>query len=158
VGNGSGEFSHPINCGFRKQDAHRKVKLKTRMLIFGFICLLFLLTPLSFMAAAKHSPFQDALVVRHMADLDDSARNNSRLTANGGVETGIELKGAERQASLTRGGDGPADWHDAIVRYAEARADLFIDGVRVDEDFPLGPLWQTHEQLKLLTSSEQCAI
>ena len=54
------------------------------------------------------SPFDDAVAVWHMADLNDSAGANSALTIHGDVEVGVELEGVERAASIKRGGDGRA--------------------------------------------------
>lgn len=34
------------------------------------------------------------------------------------------------------------DWHDVIVRFTGAKLELFIDGVLLDEEFPLGELRQ----------------
>ena len=60
----------------------------------------------------KKSPFADATAVWHMADLNDTAVKNSNLTPHGDVKLGIELKGAEREASIKRGGDGyVAEFH-----------------------------------------------
>ena len=53
-------------------------------------------------------PFDDAIAVWHMADLNDSAGNNSALTIHGDVKVGVELTGIDREASLKRGGDGRA--------------------------------------------------
>ena len=35
---------------------------------------------------------------------------------------------------------GPDGWHDILVRFDNARIELFIDGVLVDEEWPHGPL------------------
>ncbi|MFC1601501.1 LamG-like jellyroll fold domain-containing protein [Candidatus Sumerlaeota bacterium] len=37
---------------------------------------------------------------------------------------------------------GPTDWHDLVVRFTGPKLDLFIDGVLVDEEFPIGSLRQ----------------
>ena len=37
---------------------------------------------------------------------------------------------------------GPTDWHDLIVRFTGPKLELFIDGVLVDEEFPIGELRQ----------------
>src|SRR5262249_19954773 len=47
-----------------------------------------------------------AVAVWHMADLKDSAGKDSKLTLSGEVKLGVELAGAEKAASLKRGGDG----------------------------------------------------
>lgn len=66
---------------------------------------------------ANQEPFTDAVAVWHMADLKDSARAGSDLTPNGDVSAGIELSGAERNASLARGGDG------RVARFASGYLD-----------------------------------
>jgi hypothetical protein len=55
---------------------------------------------------AVASPFDDAAAVWHLSDLTDSAGGNSSLAIQGDVQVGVELEGAEREASLARGGDG----------------------------------------------------
>ncbi len=37
---------------------------------------------------------------------------------------------------------GPERWHDVVVRFDRAKIELFVDGVRVDEDWPHGHLHQ----------------
>ena len=54
----------------------------------------------------KNVVFKDAVAVWHMADLNDSTVQNSKLVALGDVMTGIQLTGEEKEASLKRGGDG----------------------------------------------------
>lgn len=56
--------------------------------------------------AADRTPFADAIAVWHMSDLNDTAGKNSRLILYGDVKIGIELTGAERDASIKRGDDG----------------------------------------------------
>jgi len=183
-------------------------------------------------AAAQPSPFADAVAVWHMADARDATEPRSDLAAVGDAQLGVPLEGAEREASLARGGDGlvarfaggylaagqgaggelnltgkaltmclrvrdpsgrwdtplfskhggherlvcnlfatdlgagmalgfelgtdwnerplqlsvpvpmvgPTDWHDVIVRYAGAKLELLVDGVLVDEEWPIGSL------------------
>jgi sucrose-6-phosphate hydrolase SacC (GH32 family) len=50
--------------------------------------------------------FSSAVAVWHMADASDSAGEDSTLTPRGDVRLGAALKGADREASLKRGGDG----------------------------------------------------
>ncbi|MCX6877375.1 MAG: GH32 C-terminal domain-containing protein [Verrucomicrobia bacterium] len=57
-------------------------------------------------AANGQPPFADAVAVWHMAEAHDSAGANSVLKVADQVKLGIELQGAEREASLIRGGDG----------------------------------------------------
>jgi len=56
--------------------------------------------------AAGRSPFEDAAAVWHMADQDGARGERARLTVQGNVNLGVNLKGPEREASLRRGGDG----------------------------------------------------
>ena len=71
------------------------------------IAALSLLTSLLVASAANgQPPFADAVAVWHMADVHDSAGANSVLKVEDQVKLGIELQGAEREASLARGGDG----------------------------------------------------
>jgi len=56
--------------------------------------------------ASVSSPFADAVAVWHMGDDGGSAGAPFRLAAQGDVTLGVELAGAEREASLRRGGDG----------------------------------------------------
>ena len=42
----------------------------------------------------------------HMGDGNRQSADNTRLTVQGAVELGIALTGAEREASLRRGGNG----------------------------------------------------
>ncbi len=58
------------------------------------------------LALAPPQPFDDAVAVWHFADLHDSAGADSALTSGGTATVGLELTGAEREASLARGGDG----------------------------------------------------
>lgn len=62
--------------------------------------------------------FSGAIAVWHMGDAKDSAGRNSALKTHDPVKLGVELAGAERAASLARGGDGKAaqldgGWLDA---------------------------------------------
>jgi beta-fructofuranosidase len=58
---------------------------------------------------SSSSPFRDAVAVWHLRDLRDSAGKVSDLTSRGGaVRLGVALTGADREASLRRGGDGLA--------------------------------------------------
>ena len=64
----------------------------------------------------KKSPFADAVAVWHMTDSNDTAGKNSNLTPHGDVKLGVELKGAEREASIKRGGDGyVAEFHGGYL-------------------------------------------
>ncbi|MBI5684476.1 MAG: GH32 C-terminal domain-containing protein [Verrucomicrobia bacterium] len=67
--------------------------------------------------AASTAVFTDAVAVWHFGDLN-SADGKSPLKLHGNVKLDVELKGAEREASLSRGGDGKAaefagGWLDA---------------------------------------------
>jgi len=56
--------------------------------------------------AIAGSPMEDAAAVWNMADANDQAADNVRLTVKGGVKLGVPLEGSARDASLRRGGDG----------------------------------------------------
>ena len=57
-------------------------------------------------ATAATSPFADAAAVWHLGEPATSARNGATVSVVGNVRLGVELTGAEREASLRRGGDG----------------------------------------------------
>ncbi len=57
-------------------------------------------------AAEGKAPFADAAAVWHMRDARDSASPGAELTPHGDARVGVELTGADRDASLARGGDG----------------------------------------------------
>jgi sucrose-6-phosphate hydrolase SacC (GH32 family) len=57
-------------------------------------------------AVRASSPFDDAVTVWHMANWSDAANKDSPLSVTGNVKCGLQLDGAERDASLKRGGDG----------------------------------------------------
>jgi hypothetical protein len=57
-----------------------------------------------------------------------------------GFELGTTRNEKPLQLSIPLAAIGPADWHDAIARFDNARVELFIDGVLVDEDWPIGSL------------------
>lgn len=177
---------------------------------------------------AGTDPLADAVAVWHMADGSDSAGRDSALASHGNARLGVELTGADREASLKRGGDGrvvhldggwlsadqgaggelaltgkamtllvrlrdpsgkwdapllskhggharltynlyssktelgfelgtdfspqplrlsvplakigPVGWHDVAVRYAGPNLEMFVDGILVDEEWPIGSL------------------
>jgi hypothetical protein len=76
-----------------------------------------ILLPLRLPAADARQVFTDAVAVWHFSDTG-SADGKSPLKVDGDAKLGVELKGAERDASLARGGDGQAvelsgGWLDA---------------------------------------------
>jgi hypothetical protein len=72
-------------------------------------------------AAGASSPLNDAAAVWHMAGASDAAGKDAALTVQGKVTLGVELQGAERQASLRRGGDGRvARFEGGCLRAGEA--------------------------------------
>jgi sucrose-6-phosphate hydrolase SacC (GH32 family) len=55
----------------------------------------------------RSSPLSDATHAWHLGDLRDSAGQHAALEIQGdGIEVGVALTGAEKEASLARGGDG----------------------------------------------------
>ena len=89
--------------------------MRKHLYILPWITAIFLISCANGWAVAA-SVFDDAVAVWHMADLNDSAGKNSRLTIQDyyqdKAKCGIELQGAEREASLRRGGDGYVAWLD----------------------------------------------
>ncbi|KKL76495.1 hypothetical protein LCGC14_2044300, partial [marine sediment metagenome] len=57
-------------------------------------------------SAEAGSPLDDAVAVWHMADLTGRGGTAGQLALRGDVAVGVPLEGADRQASLARGGDG----------------------------------------------------
>jgi sucrose-6-phosphate hydrolase SacC (GH32 family) len=57
-------------------------------------------------AASPDDVFKTAVAVWHMGEAKDSAGKSGPLAIEGNVKLGVELAGAERTASLRRGGDG----------------------------------------------------
>ncbi|NQT38810.1 MAG: hypothetical protein HQ581_15045, partial [Planctomycetes bacterium] len=78
------------------------MKLRAGIFIFAMA----ILSVASSAMAADESPFDNAVAVWHMADLDDAGGKNSQLTPGGNVEIGVDLAGEDREASLARCGDG----------------------------------------------------
>jgi len=60
----------------------------------------------TFASVVSAAPFDDAVAVWHMKDGLDSGRSGSQLTPVGDAELGVPLDGAQREESLSRGGDG----------------------------------------------------
>ncbi len=59
-----------------------------------------------------------------------------------GFEIGTERTRGMTQVSVPLSIIGETDWHDIICRYNGAKLQLFVDGVWMDEEFPMGPLRQ----------------
>ena len=52
---------------------------------------------------------------------------------------------------------GPNQWHDLIVRFAGAKLDLFVDGVLMDEEWPMGSLRQTAAACRIgIVGADDC--
>ncbi len=60
---------------------------------------------------------------------------------------GDEVHKGEMTVIAPAGLIGSTDWHDIIVRFNGGKVQLFIDGVMVDEDFPVGTLQESVESL-----------
>jgi hypothetical protein len=59
-----------------------------------------------------------------------------------GFELGTDFKDRPLQLAVPIQAIGPTDWHDVIVRYSGPRIEMFLDGVLVDEEWPVGTLRQ----------------
>ncbi|MFI5377934.1 MAG: LamG-like jellyroll fold domain-containing protein [Tepidisphaerales bacterium] len=59
-----------------------------------------------------------------------------------GFELGTDRTRGMTQVSVALSMIGEKDWHDIICRYDGAKLQLFVDGVWMDEGFPMGPLRQ----------------
>jgi beta-fructofuranosidase len=57
-----------------------------------------------------------------------------------GFELGTQRTPKMTQVQVPVARIGPADWHDLVCRYDGAKLRMFVDGVWVDEGFPMGPL------------------
>ena len=65
-----------------------------------------LLVGMPAVADGRKKVFADAIAVWHMGDAADRAAPQAGLRIHGNVKLGVPLRGAEREASLNRGGDG----------------------------------------------------
>ena len=83
-------------------------KHKMKSLVYATLSV-FLVSPA--IANAAETPFGDAVAVWHMGEAKDSEQRHP-LTVYGAVQFGVALTGAEREASLTRGGDARAAQFD----------------------------------------------
>ncbi len=73
---------------------------------FSLFVLLAVFGPLSARAAELPSAFRDAVAFWPMKDADGSGGAAGRLSLEGDVAIGVQLEGADLEASLARGGDG----------------------------------------------------
>jgi Concanavalin A-like lectin/glucanases superfamily len=89
-----------------------------------------------------------AEVTGELAALRDSARNACFVLSLEQVEGAAQLQFSLRtdhstvplQLAMPVALMGAARWHSVIARYAGPRAELFVDGVLVDEEWPMGVL------------------
>ncbi len=57
-----------------------------------------------------------------------------------GFELGTDHSDRMLQISVPLSRIGPTDWHDVVIRFTGPRLELFVDGVLVDEEWPIGSL------------------
>ncbi len=57
-----------------------------------------------------------------------------------GFELGTDYKDQPLRVSVPLKIVGAVDWHDVIVRFTGPKLELFVDGVLVDEEWPIGKL------------------
>ncbi len=67
-----------------------------------------------------------------------------------GFELGSDFSARPLQVSAPAVRIGLGRWHDVLVRYSGAKLELFIDGVLVDEEWPVGSLRQGNPEPCLL--------
>jgi hypothetical protein len=67
-----------------------------------------------------------------------------------GFELGTDYKDRPLQLAVPIRMIGPADWHDVVVRYSGHKLEMFVDGVLVDEEWPIGALRQGNTEPCLL--------
>lgn len=78
-------------------------------------------------ASHRKNPFEDAIAVWHMGDAPGRTSARAGVEIHGEVKLGVPLRGAEREASLRRGGDGKvAEFRGGylVTRQPEATIDL----------------------------------
>ncbi len=64
-----------------------------------------------------------------------------------GFELGADARDRPLCVSVPLAAIGPEAWHDAIVRFTGPRLELFVDGVLVDEEWPIGAVRANAEPL-----------
>lgn len=79
-------------------------------------------------AAEPPSAFRDAVALWQMQDLNGAGAAASHLSITGDVEVGVQLDGADLQASLARGGDGLVARFRGGYLTAVAPAPIQLDG------------------------------
>ncbi len=63
-----------------------------------------------------------------------------------GFELGTDFKDKPLRVSVPLKMIGATDWHDVIVRFTGPKLELFVDGVLVDEEWPIGSLRQGNSE------------
>jgi hypothetical protein len=78
------------------------------------------------------SPFDTAIAVWHMNGANDPANRGGPIAIQGDVELGVPLSGAEREASLRRGGDGRvARFRGGCLRLGASDGQIALQGKEV---------------------------
>ncbi|MBM3240537.1 hypothetical protein FJZ31_29995 [Candidatus Poribacteria bacterium] len=68
-------------------------------------------------------------------------------------ELGTDWNESPLQVSVPVAMIGPTSWHDVVVRFTGPKLELFIDGVLVDEEWPIGSLRQGNLEPCLIGAS-----
>ena len=63
-----------------------------------------------------------------------------------GFELGTDYRNKPLQVRVPLKMIGATDWHDVIVRFTGPKLELFVDGVLVDEEWPIGSLRQNNHK------------
>jgi len=72
-----------------------------------------------------------------------------------GFELGTDWNERPLQVSVPIALISPTDWHDVVVRYTGPKLELFVDGVLVDEEWPIGSMRQGNLE-PCLIGAESC--
>ncbi len=67
-----------------------------------------------------------------------------------GFELGTERTPGMTQVFVPLASIGEKEWHDIICRYDGAKLQMFVDGVWMDEGFPMGPLRKGNREPALI--------
>lgn len=80
-------------------------------------------------ASSRQHPFSNAIALWHMDDLSNRSTIEALITMHGDAKLGVPLHGAEREASLKRGGDGKvAEFRGGYLGLGQGGAAIDLSG------------------------------